>query len=93
MKTCLVAFHYPHASHREEFIARVRRVAEIFRRTPGCLSADCWVTDEAVASTVHMDSAEALDAALATVMATAGADIVFDDRETRPREIHRLTAP
>ncbi|MEU1356297.1 hypothetical protein ABZ410_20660 [Streptomyces cinnamoneus] len=40
-----------------------------------------------------MESAEVLDSALATVMATAGADIVFDDRETRPREIHRLTAP
>ncbi|HEX2313085.1 MAG TPA: antibiotic biosynthesis monooxygenase [Thermomonospora sp.] len=92
MKTGFVAFHYPDAAHREEFVARVQRVAEVFRQTPGCLAADCWLTDDAVVSTVQWDSPEAQEAALATVMTAAADDIVYDDRETRPREIIRLVA-
>lgn len=42
MKVGMIASHYPHAAHREEFIARVHRVREVMLRTPGCLSADCW---------------------------------------------------
>ncbi|MFF3767442.1 antibiotic biosynthesis monooxygenase family protein [Streptomyces sp. NPDC001922] len=91
MKVGMVASHYPHATHREEFIARVHRVAEEFRRTPGCLSADCWVSDEAVVSIVQWESEEDYAASFAAV-AAAGLDIDFDEREARPREIVRLAA-
>ncbi|MEU8828067.1 antibiotic biosynthesis monooxygenase [Streptomyces sp. NPDC048636] len=93
MKACLVAFHYPRPSHREEFIGRVHRVAEVFRDSPGCLSAECWVNEDAVVSTVRCESAEALDSALSAVMAKAEADIVFDEREARPREVFQLMSP
>ncbi|MGW6056982.1 antibiotic biosynthesis monooxygenase [Streptomyces sp. NPDC055189] len=91
MKVGMVADHYPHAAHREEFIARVHRVAEEFRRTPGCLSADCWVSDEAVVSIVQWESEAAFAASFAAVKA-AGLDLAYDERESRPRQIRRLTA-
>ncbi|GAA3262378.1 putative quinol monooxygenase [Nonomuraea helvata] len=91
MKIGMVASHYPHAAHREEFIARVHRVAEEFRRTPGCLSAECWLSDDAVISIVQWESENALTASLATVQA-AGLDLAYDEREARPREIVRLMA-
>jgi quinol monooxygenase YgiN len=91
MKVGMVANHYPHAAYREEFISRVHRVAEEFRRTPGCLSADCWVSDDAVVSIVQWESDDAFAASFAAIKA-AGLDLDYDDRESRPREIRRLTA-
>ncbi|MEV0390419.1 antibiotic biosynthesis monooxygenase [Nonomuraea sp. NPDC050643] len=91
MNVGMVAFHYPHAAYQEEFVSRVHRVAEEFRRTPGCLSAGCWVSGEAVVSIVHWESEEAFTASFATVLA-AGLDLDYDEREARPREIHRLVA-
>lgn len=93
MKVAMVASHYPLPSHREEFVARVHQVADAFRRTPGCLTADCWLSadGDAVVSTVHWESEAARDASLATVM-TAGLDIGYDERESRPREILHLVA-
>jgi quinol monooxygenase YgiN len=93
MKVGIVGSHYPHASHREEFISRVHQVAEVFRRTPGCLSADCWVSPDgdAVISTVQWESEEALTASYAAVQA-AGVDVAYDERESRPREILRLVS-
>lgn len=90
----MVASHYPYPAHREEFVLRVQRVAEELRRTPGCLSADCWVSaeGEAVVSIVHWESEEAFAASFAAVKA-AGLDIAYDERESRPREIVRLVAP
>ncbi|WP_137993171.1 putative quinol monooxygenase [Streptomyces vilmorinianum] len=85
-KVGMVAHHYPHAAHREEFIARVHQVAEEFRRTPGCLSAECWTAGDAVVSIVRWESEGARDASLAAVMG-AGLDLAYDDRESRPREI------
>ncbi|MFE3452225.1 antibiotic biosynthesis monooxygenase [Nonomuraea sp. NPDC059194] len=94
MKVGMVASHYPHAAHREEFIARVHQVAEVFRRTPGCLSADYWLSadGEAVISTVQWESEEASAASLAAVMAAPEVDLAFDERESRPREIVRLVS-
>ncbi|MEU5210334.1 antibiotic biosynthesis monooxygenase [Streptomyces sp. NPDC020742] len=93
MKVGMVASHYPHAAHREEFVSRVHRVAEAFRRSPGCLSAECWLSPEgdAVISTVQWESEEARDASLATLM-TADVDVAYDAREVRPREILHLMA-
>lgn len=91
MKVGMVASHYPHPASREEFISRVHQVAEEFRRTPGCISADCWVTAEAVVSIVQWESEEASNASFAAVQA-AGLDLAFDERESRPREIVRLLA-
>lgn len=90
MKVGMVGDHYPHVEHREEFIARVQRVAEAFRQTPGCLSADCWVTDDgAVVSTVQWESEDAYQASFAAIM-ESGLDLDYDERESRPREIRQL---
>ncbi|MFD1931281.1 antibiotic biosynthesis monooxygenase family protein [Nonomuraea mangrovi] len=91
MKVGMVASHYPHASYREEFVSRVHQVAEEFRRTPGCLSAECWLSEDAVISIVRWESEEAFAASLTAVQA-AGLDLAYDERESRPREIIRLVA-
>jgi quinol monooxygenase YgiN len=93
MKTGMVALHYPHIAHREDFLSRVRRVAEVFRSTAGCLSADYWVTvaGDVVVSIVQWESEAASAASLAAVQA-ADVDIDFDERESRPREILRLVS-
>ncbi|MGV9770842.1 antibiotic biosynthesis monooxygenase [Streptosporangium sp. NPDC003464] len=91
MKVGMVASHYPHASHREEFISRVHQVAEVFRGTAGCLSADCWVSADAVISIVQWESEDAFAASFAAITA-AGLDLAYDERESRPREILRLVA-
>ncbi|WP_030807929.1 putative quinol monooxygenase [Streptomyces sp. NRRL S-337] len=93
MKVAMVASHYPHAAHLDEFVSRVHQVAEAFRNTPGCLSAECWVSaaGDAVISTVQWESEEARNASLATVGASA-LDLAHDAREARPREIQHLVA-
>jgi heme-degrading monooxygenase HmoA len=96
MKSGMVVNHYPHASHREEFISRVQEVAEEFRRTPGCLSADCWLPadGDAVISIVQWESEEASVASFAAVRAAGFAlDPAHGEQETRPREIIRIVAP
>lgn len=94
MKVAMIGSHFPRAAHREEFISRVQRVAEAFRATPGCLSAECWLSadGEAVVSTVQWESEEAFNASFAAVQ-KADLDIAYDDRESRPREIFHLVAP
>jgi len=94
MKVGFVAIHYPHSAYREEFILRVQRAAEVMRPTPGCLSADCWVTiaGDAVVSTAQWDSKDAQASSFATARA-AGVDFDYDERESRPREILRLVSP
>ncbi|MEU8782496.1 antibiotic biosynthesis monooxygenase [Streptomyces sp. NPDC048637] len=91
MKVGMVASHYPHAAYRAEFISRVHQVREVFLRTPGCLSADCWESTDAVISIVQWESEEAFATSFAVVEA-AGLDLAYDERESRPREIVRLTA-
>jgi quinol monooxygenase YgiN len=93
MKVSMVASHYPHPSHHEEFVARVQQVRSVFRQAPGCLAADCWVSADgkAVVSTVQWESEEARDASFASLRA-AGLDTDYDERETRPREIVQLVA-
>ncbi|RDI69359.1 antibiotic biosynthesis monooxygenase [Nocardia pseudobrasiliensis] len=91
MTVGFLALHYPAPDHLEEFVDRVRAVREVLRATPGCVSVDCWVSDDgtAVVSAAHWDSERAYAAALATVP-TANVDVAFDDREIRPREIVTL---
>jgi quinol monooxygenase YgiN len=93
-KVGFVATHYPHAAHQAEFVARVQHAAYVLRSTPGCLSADCWLTadGDAIVSTAQWESEEAQAASLATARA-AGVDFDYDERETRPRDIIRLVSP
>ncbi|XVV06103.1 antibiotic biosynthesis monooxygenase family protein [Actinosynnema sp. CA-248983] len=93
MKYGMVGFHYPHPAHREDFLVRVRQVADVFRAVPGCLSAEAWLApgSGAVVSVVQWGSEEAFQAGFAAVQA-ADVDIAFDDREAKPREIHRLVS-
>ncbi|PKW13279.1 putative quinol monooxygenase [Saccharopolyspora spinosa] len=92
MTVGMIAFHYPRPAHFDEFVARVHRVRDAFLGTPGCMSADVWTTpdDEAVVSTVTWESDEAFAASFAAVKESAGDDIVFDERESRAREITTL---
>lgn len=91
-----IAFHYPHPSHRDEMIDRVEHAVAVINAQPGCLGAECWLTDtsdgEAVVSSARWESAAARDAAFAAAR-DAGADFRFDEREVRPRLIWDLTTP
>jgi quinol monooxygenase YgiN len=93
MKIGFVAIHYPHISSRKEFISRVQQAVEVMRPTPGCLSADCWVTvaGDAVVSTAQWETEEAMASSFATARA-AGVDFDYDERESRPRESFRLVS-
>jgi len=93
MKVGLVAFHYPRPEHFEQMISRVRRAADVMAATPGCLAADCWVSDDrqAVVTTGQWESQEALMAGFTAVRA-AGVDFDYDERESRPREVFRLAS-
>ncbi|WP_340682047.1 antibiotic biosynthesis monooxygenase [Amycolatopsis coloradensis] len=93
MTVGFVATHYPHTDHHDEFVARVRRVADVLRCTPGCLAAECWVTaaGDAVVSIVRWES-EAAQAASMQALGSAAVDVAFDDREVRPREIVQLVS-
>ena len=89
MTVGFVAAHYPQPTHFDKFVARVQQVAEVLRSTPGCLSAECWVTisGDAVVSTAQWESDEAFTASFAAVR-DAGMDVTFDERERQPR--HKL---
>jgi quinol monooxygenase YgiN len=91
MTVGLVAIHYPHDAHREELISRVKRAADVMRRTPGCLSAETWIdlANQTVVATGEWESDEALGRAFAAVE-SAGVDIEYDARGLRPREVLRL---
>jgi quinol monooxygenase YgiN len=88
MKVGLRVMHYPHFRYREGFTSWVRRVGEVMRRTPGCLSVDCWVTfaGDAVVSTGQWESENALAASFAKAEA-AGVNFDYDELESRPREV------
>jgi quinol monooxygenase YgiN len=94
MKVGLVAFHYPRREHHDDMLRRVGQAAEFIARTPGCLAADCWITEEpeAIVSTGQWESEEALTASFAAARA-AGIDFRYDEREVRPRDIFRLAIP
>jgi|SRR5215469_4603891 len=91
MKVGIVALHYPRPEHRAEMISRVHRAAEVMAATPGCLTADCWVSvdGEAIVTTGQWESEQALSAGFAAVR-TAGIDFDYDERESRPREVFKL---
>lgn len=93
MKVGLVALHYPHPEHWDEMTSRVHRAAEVMAATPGCLAADCWVSEDnqAVVTTGQWESEQALMAGFSAVR-TAGADIDYDERESRPREVFKLVS-
>lgn len=91
MKVGLVALHYPRPEHWDEMISRVHRAAGVMAATPGCLAADCWVSEDrqAVVTTAQWESEQALTAAFSAVQA-AGVDFDYDERESRPREVFKL---
>ena len=93
MKVGLVAFHYPYPEHWDQMISRVSRAADVMAATPGCLAADCWVSEDrrAVVTTGQWESQEALMSGFAAVRA-AGVDFDYDERESRPREIFKLAS-
>jgi len=64
MKVGMVALHYPRREHRDEMILRVRQAADVMMATPGCLAADCWVSEDgqAVVTTGQWESEQALTA-------------------------------
>jgi quinol monooxygenase YgiN len=91
MKVGLVALHYPRREHWDEMISRVRRAADVMAATPGCLAADCWVSEDgqAVVTTGQWESEQALMEGFAAAQ-TAGVDFGYDERESRPREVFKL---
>ena len=93
MKVGLIAFHYPDGDHRDEMIFRVHAAAEVMKATPGCLGAECWITEDnqAVVTTGEWESGQALGEAFAAVRA-AGVDFDYDEREIRPREVFKLVS-
>jgi Antibiotic biosynthesis monooxygenase len=92
MKVGLVALHYPRPEHRDEMISRVRRAAEIMAATPGCLAADCWVSEDhqAVVTTGQWEC-EGAESRVCAVR-TAGVDFDYDKRESRPRQVFTLAS-
>jgi quinol monooxygenase YgiN len=91
MTVGLVAVHYPDADHAEEMVDRVRAAAEVFMATPGCLEATCWrEAGGAVVTIGKWESEEALKAGVGAVTA-AHVDFEYDERESRPRDVFRMT--
>jgi hypothetical protein len=92
MKVGLVAFHYPSREFHDEMLSRVSQAAEFIAGMPGCLAADCWLTEDppAIVSTGQWESEQAFHASFAAARA-AGIDFRYDEREVRPREIFRLS--
>lgn len=91
-KIGMVAVHHPRREHRDEFVERVRRAAEVISRSPGCLGADCWTTDDgAVVSTAQWLSKRAMQASFAAAE-ELGVDFTYDDREAKPRDITMLVS-
>jgi quinol monooxygenase YgiN len=90
----LVAFHYPRSEHRAELVRRMRDAADVMKRTEGCLAAEVWETREgaALVSTGTFVSEEAWTQAVRAVL-EAGVDFEYDERETRPRDVHFLVPP
>jgi len=72
-------------------ISRVHRAAEVMAATPGCLTVDCWVSEDhqAVVTTGQWESEQALRSGFAAVR-TAGVDFDYDEREARPRQVFTL---
>lgn len=89
----LAALHYPRPKHWDEMISRVHRAAEVMAATPGCPGTDCWVSDDrrAVVTTGQREPEQALMAGFAVVRA-AGIDFDYDERESRPRQVVKLTS-
>jgi heme-degrading monooxygenase HmoA len=86
----LVAFHYPKPEYRDELVQRVRRAAEVMATVPGCLDVGCW-HEEATGAVVTTGKWESKDALRAGFAAVAAADVDYDERESRPREVFNLS--
>jgi heme-degrading monooxygenase HmoA len=92
MKVGLVAFHYPRSEFRAEMMSRIRQAADVIEAMPGCLGVDCWLGEDgtAIVTTGKWESEKAYKAGFAAAR-EAGVDFTYDEREARPREIHRLS--
>lgn len=74
-------------------ISRVHRAAEVMAATPGCLAAECWLSEDhqAVVTVGQWESEQAMMAGFAAVR-TTGVDFDYDERESRPREVFKLVS-
>lgn len=88
-----IAFHYPKPEHFEEFVDRTHQVRDALQASPGCLSAEIWVTSDgdAVVTNARFETPQELDQALSAGRAL-GDVVEFDDRERKPRQIFTLTS-
>ena len=88
-----IAFHYPKPEHLEEFVDRTRQVRDALQASPGCLSAEIWVTSDgdAVVTNARFETPQELQEALAAGRAL-GDVVAFDDRECKPRQIFSVTS-
>ncbi len=93
MSVCMIAFHYPQPALFDDFVTRVERVAQAFRSSGRCVSAQCWATcdRDAVVSIVTWESDQARTSSMAALQ-RADVDVAFDEREIRPREIYNLAS-
>lgn len=71
MTVGMVAMDYLGREHRDEMISRVRQSAEVMAATPGCLAADCWLSEDnqSVATTGQRESEQALTAGFSALRA------------------------
>ncbi|MFI7061635.1 antibiotic biosynthesis monooxygenase family protein [Kribbella sp. NPDC050124] len=93
MQSGFIAFHYPKPEHLEEFVDRTRQVRDTLQASPGCLSAEIWVTSDgdAVVTNARFATPQELQQALAAGRAL-GDVVAFDDRERKPRQLISLTS-
>jgi hypothetical protein len=85
----IVAFHYPKPEHRTEMVQRLERAAEVLATAPGCIDVEVWKEQSsgALVTTAKFESQRAGMNALRN--AAGKADMAFDERESRPRDIYR----
>lgn len=88
MTVCLIGVRYPRADYFSDFTNRARLTMERLTGTPGCLSAEWWVTtdQEAVVSVARFTSADTFTTARISIP-DANLDFGYDERERQPRQV------
>ena len=88
MTVCLIGVHYPRADYFSEFVKTVRKASDRLLGTPGCVSAEWWITtdQESVVSVAHFTSDAAVSSARVKVRESNLAD-GYDERICQPPQI------
>ena len=86
MSVCMIAFHYPQPALFDDFVTRVERVAQAFRSSGRCVSAQCWATcdRDAVVSIVTWESDQARTSSMAALQ-RADVDVASIVRQLRTK--------